>query len=140
VPPSLYLAIDDWELPVALESAIMLADGLAGATLVREHLARSTVYTLGRLPAEFAASGSAPESDILHFRAGDQHSGEHMVTPVFTRPEAMSVALRSNPAWNALTVIAVQGGSLLENLDLDVTVVINPWTPLEFHVPVAGWD
>ncbi len=55
--------------------------------------------------------------------------------PVFTNLDAMREALISNPEWQQLSVLEVNGSALLANVDDDVTVIINPWADLEYQLP-----
>ena len=56
---------------------------------------------------------------------------------VFTRIDIIKGALQENPEWQSLAVLQVQGKALLENLDKDVTIVINPWSDLEYQLPIT---
>jgi hypothetical protein len=44
--------------------------------------------------------------------------------PVFTNPAAIREALIHNPEWQRLSLLQINSGALLDNVD--VTVVINP--------------
>jgi hypothetical protein len=54
--------------------------------------------------------------------------------PVFTSLTTMREALIRNPEWQTLSVLQISGGALLDNVDDDVTIVINPWTDLEYQL------
>jgi hypothetical protein len=75
------------------------------------------------------------ESDLLHFTMDMEDGSEQTYLPVFTRIEPMQDALLRNPEWQELSVLEVNGGALLDNIDSDVRVVINPWGPDEFVLP-----
>jgi len=105
---------------------------------VRELLKRADLFVLGR-PATGPGGKLGEESDILHFTADDEDGHEHVFMPVFTRRDALRDALRRNPDWQTLSVLQVDGGKLLPNVDDDVTLVIDPWIgPLERQLPPEG--
>jgi hypothetical protein len=109
------------------------------AESVREELGKAAVYCLGQPAGEVSDAGLGSESDLLHFTVDEAKGVERVMLPVFTRPDVMREALLRNPDWQSLAVLQVSGRALLDNVDVDVTIVINPWTRLEFRLaPVAA--
>jgi hypothetical protein len=108
---------------------------------VREAVRSSDIYGLGMPAGDTSLPGEGSESDLLHFVIDDADT-EVTLLPVFTNPTAMREALIRNPEWQSLSVLQINGGALLDNVDPDVTIVINPWTDLEYQLPprqgVAG--
>lgn len=91
----------------------------------------SDVWVLG-----FHKKASQPGgTDILHFTIDDESGKERVMLPTFTSREALRQALTINKEWRNLTVLEVHGGDLLTNLKEDVTVVVDPWTTLEYRLP-----
>ncbi len=84
------------------------------------------VFALGHSSDDGAAS------DLLHFQIDAADGTERTCLPVFTGPEPMRDALLRNPDWQELSVLELNGGALLDNVDDDVQVVINPWDDSEF--------
>jgi len=119
------------------ESAIALAGAIrAGADTegIAALLRGTDVLALGESAGEMSAQGQSTESDLLHFEV--EHEGTRRVMlPIFTRAEALRDAVLRNPDWQSLSILQVNGGSLLENRDPDVTLVLNPWSSLEFQIP-----
>ena len=110
---------------VELEEAIRATSNDAA---VRERLRNSDVLVLG-------TRAGAIDSDLLHFTADDAGDVEHVYMPIFTRIDVLQSALERNPEWKTLDVMETSGGALLDNRDDDVTLVIDPWSPLEFQIP-----
>lgn len=109
------------------------------ATQVRQQFEKTDVYALGYPAGDTSVPGQGTESDLLHFTINDETGTERTMLPVFTRPEVMRDALLRNPEWQTLSVLQVHGKDLLDHVGLDVTVVINPWSSLEFQLlPLAG--
>ena len=75
------------------------------------------------------------ESDLIHFTIGDE-GAEVVFLPLFTNVDVLREALIRNPEWQELSVLEVNGGDLIKSVDEDVNLVINPWSRLEFQVPV----
>lgn len=130
----------------ALEEAIQAG---ADETTIRALLARAQIYALGQ-PATGPGGVLGEESELLHFTVGDEdEDGDHqeggakhedgeeqVFLPVFTRLSLLRNALARNPEWKELKVLQVDGGALLDNVDPDVTIVIDPWiTGLEYQLP-----
>jgi Tfp pilus assembly protein PilF len=98
---------------------------------VLERLLESKVYTLGS-PAGHVSAGRGTESDVLHFTVQDEEGKETVLLPVFTQPQLMRRALLQNPQWQALSVLELNGRDLYMHVGPDVSIVINPWTRLQF--------
>ena len=97
--------------------------------LVYEAIRGTEVYTLGQPVNE---AGEAPSSDLLHFTIDSDDGTELTMLPIFTRGDTMRIALLRNPEWQALSMLEINGRALLDNIDPDINVVVNPWTPSEF--------
>jgi hypothetical protein len=126
-----------FSIPYPLESAIVASVEPTAVATVRQVFEASDIYALGMTAGvvdEKAETGT--ESDLLHFTI-DTEGGEQVMLPVFTRPEFMREALLRNPDWQTLMVLQIAGDALIHNIDRDVTVVIDPWTRLEFQIPPA---
>ena len=102
---------------------------------VRDQFAKTDIYALGQPAGDTSVPGQGTESDLLHFTIDDAAGVERVMLPVFTRPDIMKEALLRNPEWQTLSVLQIGGSALLENVDDDVTIVINPWSRLEFQIP-----
>jgi hypothetical protein len=122
-----------------LELAIALrGDRPDSAAEIRRELSQADVYCLGQPAGQLATPQQGNEADLLHFTLdGGAGGGERVMLPVFTRPEVMREALARNPDWQTLAVLQVQGQGLLEHVGRDVTIVIDPWSRLEFHLTSA---
>jgi hypothetical protein len=119
-----------------LDTAILEARKQPGlASRVRQRLMTDQVYALGYPAGDMAMPGMGTESDLLHFTIDDESKTERVMLPVFTRVDVMREALKRNPDWQTLMVLQVNGAALLENVDQDVVIVVNPWSPLEFQLP-----
>lgn len=130
----------------AVSGAQALDQGLTGAndlkTAIQQRrelpeilqaLAAARVLTLGR-----TVPNDPESSDLLHFEPTDDGNSEEDVPsrlPVFTRVEILVAALKRNEDWQELMVLSVHGASLLDNVEDDVSIVIDPWSNLEFQVP-----
>ena len=121
----------DEELAGGLDTAI-----LASAEVPAE-FSRSTVLALGNLVGEVMAEGGS-ESDLLHFVA-EVDGQEQVYLPVFTRMLALMTGLaRGGPMWWRLEILSVDGSALTDNVDPHVTILINPWTWLDYQLPSRG--
>jgi hypothetical protein len=109
----------------------------AGTGLVRKELEKTDIYALGHPAGDTSVPGYGTESDVLHFSI-DEEGKERVMLPVFTRPEIIRDALLKNPEWQTLSVLLINGKSLLDSADPEVTVVVNPWSDMEYQIPVAG--
>jgi len=101
---------------------------------IREKVAETNIYALGHAAGEVTTHGGT-EADLLHFTIDDEHGVERVMLPVFTRPNFLREALLRNPDWQTLMVLVVDGAGLIAHIEDDVTLVINPWSSLEFQVP-----
>lgn len=135
-PSNLTAAALQDQLPVVqgLEDVLASAHGdPEKSSLIRQALAEVHVYALGMPAGDIQAPGVRTESDLLHFTIDDEDG--HEAVPVFTRPEVARVALGRKPDWRSLYVMQISGRELLENIDANVTTIINPWSDLEFRIP-----
>lgn len=112
-----------------LEAVLAVSGTQPDPELVRAAIQAAQVYTLGHPVDE---PGEGGQSDLLHFAIDDDDGTELVMLPIFTRSEIMQDALLRNPDWQALSVLEVNGRALLDNIDSDVNVVVNPWSPGEF--------
>jgi hypothetical protein len=101
---------------------------------IREQLARGEVFALGQPAGDTSNPGHGTESDLLHYSNDVAGGGEEVLLPVFTRPEMMREALMENPDWQTQMVLKLDGRDLLDHVDDDVTVIINPWTKSEYRL------
>lgn len=123
-----------WE-PAPLERAIAEADSEEGLERVREQLEGSEILALGTPAGTVSEDGTTgTESELVHLTV-DEDEREIVVLPVFTRPRFLRAPLLRNPDWQTLSVLQINGGSLLANIQPDVHIVINPWSRLEFQLP-----
>ena len=153
-------ATDEANQPPEANSSVLLADEAAETAVresslgvllehpttqdldpvrVRQAFRDSEVWVLGfpagetTTRAEGIVGGS--ESDILHFTIDDEDGKEKTLLPAFTSRDTLREALLRNPEWHNLSVLGVNGGALLDNIDKEVDVVVNPWTRLEYQLP-----
>jgi hypothetical protein len=106
-------------------------------TLVRQPFTEADVFALGQPVGDTSIPGTGTENDLLHFTGDGRFGVKSMMMPVFTQPNILREALLRNPNWPSQMVRQVNGKALLEKLSHDVTIVINPWSSLEFRLPVA---
>lgn len=115
-----------------LEAAIKgLRESPDPQAAVRQAMSASPVLTLG-LPAGEVTPMGGSEADLLHFSADDDNGVEREFLPVFTSAEALKTALHRNLEWWPLNVLVNNGGELLRKIEGQVTVIVDPWTDLEF--------
>jgi prevent-host-death family protein len=100
---------------------------------VREALAQVDVLTLGRPAGRQPRHGS--ESDVVTYAGSSEDGYANVVMPIFTSVAELRTALGRNPTWQALDVLELNGKGLVENVDPDVTIAIDPWSSSEFLVP-----
>lgn len=118
---------------LALEGAIKAApDPQALARVLRE----TQIFAVGKPAGDTSVPGYGTESEIVHFEAGEGRS-KRTLMPLFTSTPILRDALIRNPAWQSQAVLEIDGGALLDNRDPDVTLVIDPWSPLEYQLPPA---
>ena len=102
---------------------------------VRQAFRSSEVWVLGLPAGEVSNAGHGSESEILHFSVDEAGEEEMQFLLAFTSVDTLRQALLRNPEWAAqMSVLQVDGGALLENIEKDVVIVVNPWTPLEYEV------
>jgi hypothetical protein len=118
-----------------LEVLIALRGDQGDVEKVKDQFTKTDVYALGEPAGDTSVPGTGTESDLLHFTIDDEDGGEKVMLPVFTRPDVMREALIRNPDWQSLSVLQINGKALLENVDPEVSIVINPWSRLEFQLP-----
>jgi hypothetical protein len=118
-----------------LEAVLRDAVGRTGqAAVVRAAIRTVELYALGHTAGDTSVPGRGTEADLLHF--GIDLAGEEVVMlPVFTNSAVMREALLRNADWQQMSVLSVNGGALLDNIDDEVVLVINPWSDLEFQIP-----
>ncbi len=124
--------LDTAQLADAIRSASSDPDAVSE---VREALARGDVFAIGNAAGDLSAPGRGAKSDIVTYADEEQ---EGVLMPVFTRVDVMRSALLRNPAWQSLDILLVSGEELVQNVDPDVTIIIDPSSELEFRVPPSG--
>jgi hypothetical protein len=113
-----------------LEAAIRRGE----PTAIRAELAGVDVYALGSVSGT-AEAGQGTESDIIHVAMVDSDGSLLAFVPVFTQFGILGESLLRNPEWQTVDVLKVNGGKLMKGVEPIVTIVINPWSPLEFRLP-----
>jgi prevent-host-death family protein len=103
---------------------------------VRRALAQVDVLTLGRPAGHQQTHGS--ESDVVTYVRSGEDGYANVIMPVFTSVEGLRAALGQNPSWQSLDVLELNGKGLVDNVDPDVTIAIDPWSSDEFLVPPTG--
>lgn len=101
---------------------------------VLEAIWTTQIYALGA-PAGQKSRNRGTESDLLHFTIDDEAGTEIVLLPIFTTLSRIQPAIIMNPSWSLLSVLQLDGAALLQNIDDEVHVAINPWTDLEFRLP-----
>lgn len=96
-------------------------------------LQESPILTLGYPAGETSALGHGTENDLLHFSIDDENGNELIMLPIFTNFEFMRDSIYRVPEWRVLAILACEWRQLWEHIDDDVTVVVNPWSPLEYQ-------
>ena len=134
VPPSYGASTWPWTPVEAVESALRAEARTDREHRVREAVRSAGIYALGHPAADTSVPGRGTESDLLQFTRDDDAGAEVVLLPVFTNPTAMREALIRNPDWQTYSVLQINGGALLDNVDDDVTIVINPWSDLEYQL------
>jgi len=110
------------------------AGNLDQAQAIRAAVSEVEIYALGHMAGDTSVLDRGTDSDLLHF-AVDIEDREVILLPVFTNAGVMREALLRNPEWQQLSVLSVNGGALLANVDDEVAVVVDPWSELEFRIP-----
>jgi SseB protein N-terminal domain len=103
--------------------------------MIRERLRASTVLTLTALETLDVESGESSESAVVAFTVEGNPS---RYVPLFTGPDRCRQALELQPAWSYLAIVEVNGEELLAGADPEAILAINPWTDLEFQLPVRA--
>jgi prevent-host-death family protein len=122
--------IDTAPLEDAIRSAPSRPDPVEA---VREALMQVNVFAIGRPAGDLSVPGQGAESVTY---ATDE--GRSVLMPVFTAVDALREALIRVPEWRSLAILEVNGRELVRNVDPDVTLVIDPGSDLEFHLPPTG--
>ena len=133
VRPSSESSMWPWAPVEAIESALRAEPPSYRERRIREAVKSSDIYALGLPAGDTSAPGCGTETDLLHFTIDDA-GAEVVMLPVFTNPTAMRAALIRNPEWQTYSVLQINGGTLLDNVDNHVTILINPWTDLEYQL------
>jgi hypothetical protein len=116
---------------IALAGAVRArADEKGITTLLRD----VDVLALGNPAGDTSIPGQGTESDLLHFEV-EEDEATRVMLPIFTRADALREALHRNPEWEALSILEINGDSLLDHRDRDVTLVLNPWSSFELQLP-----
>ncbi len=100
------------------------------ADKVRQELTQAKVFALGH-NASISSEDVSEGRGLLRYVVGD---GSGIRVPVFTRSEFTEHAYEQNPAWKDFQVAELSGDVLLGEVGQDLTVVINPWSPLRFKL------
>ncbi len=119
----------------AIEQAIIGAK--EGEAAIRDLLEPAMVYVLGEPAGDISVPGQGTESNILHFTIDDEdedESKEQLLVPIFTRADVLEDALIRTPDWQIYSVLEVNGGILLTNLERGVIPVVDPWSRFEFQL------
>jgi hypothetical protein len=124
-PPTPGVALQPTSDSPELEQAISTKQNVVDA------LRESTVLTLGQPAGDVVPGVGGTESDLLHYAEDD----DTVALPVFTNPGLMAEPLRENPDWQTLSVLELNGKDLLDAVDDDVTIVINPQSDAEWRIP-----
>lgn len=123
--------LDTDRLKEAIRAASDTPDAIES---VREALIQVDVLTVGRRIGDTSVRGRSSDSDIVTY-VGDHEDGYAMVMmPVFTSVDELRSALIRNPDWQSLDILELSGRGLIENVDPDVTIVVDPWSAGEFRV------
>jgi hypothetical protein len=110
---------------------------LEGRTEVVTVMRHSRLFALGQPAGDLSVPGEGTKSDLLHFTIDDSHGVERVMLPIYSDPQLMVDSLIRNPDWQQLNVLEIAGDAILDNVDEDVIVVVNPWSRLEYQIPIA---
>lgn len=120
--------------PVALaelETALGLPDiDPTKTTRVINLLQRVNLLTLGN-------QVGPTQTKLLFYKLDDPMDWGRFFVPAFTRDEYLNNAIFRNREWARLSRLSVRGKGLLEAIG-DATLVLNPYTRLEFRLPPLG--
>jgi hypothetical protein len=115
-----------------LERLIAAAlSGVEPLASVIEQFSKTDVYAFGLPAGDTSVPDRGTESDLVH--SADEHGREEL--KVFTGFRFLRVALQHDVDLQQMLVLRVNGGELYENVADNVTIVINPWSDLEFRIP-----
>ncbi|MGN6275517.1 MAG: SseB family protein [Solirubrobacterales bacterium] len=126
----------------------VIEDRPDGARELEEALARredaglairtAHVLTLGQIAGDISANGKeGSETDLLH--VSDEENGKGRVwVPAFTAMPHMATPLREHRDWQNLSILELDGAGLMDALDDDVEVRINPGSDDEGRIPPGG--
>jgi len=136
--PDVTIVINPWtHLEYRLEPIeFVLRQAQAGQeNRVREAVRSADIYALGQPAGDTSVPDQGTESNLLFYTIDDDTGAEVVMLPIFTNPAAMREALIRNSEWQTQSILQINGGALLDNAADDVTIVINPWTDLEYQLP-----
>jgi prevent-host-death family protein len=152
VDDSVFADLDDEEKPSGEELVAELADQIdagpleqairsagdapAAVEAVREALMHVDVFALGSPAEDLASAGKRTVGDFVTYSAADVPDA--VLLPVFTGLDALRSALAHQPEWLSLAVFQLNGRELVQQVDPDLTIVVDPWSELEFSVPPSG--
>lgn len=114
-----------------LEAAIRGSSGPPGVSTV---LSAAQVLALGYVAGDLSVPGRGTKSDLIHFST-ESDEDHRVLLPVFTNVDILRDALIRNPHWQEVPVLEIDGGKILNERDSDVTLVVDPWSELEFQIP-----
>jgi hypothetical protein len=120
--------------PVALaelETALGLPDvDPTKTSRVVNALQRASLLTLGD-------KVGPTQTKLLRYKVDDPAAWGRFFVPAFTREEYLNNAVFHNREWGRLSRLAVRGKDLLDAVG-DATLVLNPYTRLEYGLPPLG--
>jgi antitoxin (DNA-binding transcriptional repressor) of toxin-antitoxin stability system len=123
----------------ALEDTIRSAsEGTDAVERVRDALIRADVFAIGSPTGDPPTAGRVTESAIVTLPAEIENRPGGVLMPVFTSVDVLRSVLLRNPDWQSLDILQVNGRELAQNVDPDVTIIIDPWSDLEFRIPPTG--
>lgn len=125
--------LDTASLEEAIRSAESDPDPVAA---VRNALTDAIVFAVGMPASDAAASAAGGASAVVTYPSEEDE--KVVMLPVFTRVDVLQEALSREPEWQTLEVLQLSGRQLVQNVDPYVTIVIDPWSDLEFHLPPTG--
>lgn len=102
---------------------------------VRLALMAGAVLTIGFPAGVKAVEGHGARGGIVTYTDDEGPNKVSGLMPVFTAVDILRSALNRYQTWRSFDVMLVNGKSLLENVDPDVTLVIDPGSDEEFRIP-----
>jgi prevent-host-death family protein len=121
-----------------LDEIIRSATGTDRVEDVRHALTEIDVLTLGHPAGDTSIPGAGTESEIVTYTDQTGPDQAWNLLPVFTHVDILRSALEHNPEWQTLAVLRIGGKELVENIDPDLVIVVNPGSDLEFRIPHPG--